>query len=389
MKKFELFTITILVSFLLLLSTSFAQGWEVQTSNSNQQLKGLYVIDQSEAWACGDAGVVLHTVDAGTSWNANVITGADLHSIVFRSATTGIVVGDAGIIFRTEDGGANWTSVTSSTGSQLRAGSWGNGDLTWSAMNSGTTARFRGIAAFGLDRAWAVGESGIIKFTSDGGATWVTQNSTTVDDLHDVQFLSETTGFAGGSGSKIIYTNDGGQTWISRSTGIAMGINGIFFLDENNGWAVSDAGTIYNTSNGGMTWALEQSNTTSILNEVFFVSLNAGWVVGDAGTVVYYNGAVTGLENQEGLLKSYHLFQNYPNPFNPTTTIKFELSEESFVTLKIYDVIGNEIATLVNERLKAGLYETSFEGVNVNSGVYFYSLHTENFVQTKKMTLLK
>jgi hypothetical protein len=96
------------------------------------------------------------------------------------------------------------------------------------------------------------------------------------------------------------------------------------------------------------------------------------------------------VKKEDGVIADeYQLMQNYPNPFNPTTTIKFAISEQSFVTLKIFDVIGNEIATLINERLESGLYETTFNGINLNSGVYFYSLQTEKFIQTKKMILMK
>jgi hypothetical protein len=86
---------------------------------------------------------------------------------------------------------------------------------------------------------------------------------------------------------------------------------------------------------------------------------------------------------------AFVLHQNYPNPFNPATKLNFTISEQSFVTLKVFDTLGNEIATLVNERLDSGAYEISFDAVNFKSGVYFYSLKTEKFVQTKKMTLIK
>ena len=407
MKKFKILGISFLFSLLFCFAASFSQGWEVQVSNTTQQLKGLHVISDTEALACGDAGVVLHTTDEGNTWMQNILTGADLHSIVFKNANTGITVGDGGVIFRTENGGASWTPVNSSTGSQLRAAAWGNGDVVWAAgrdgaivkstnagetwvsLNSGTTARFRGVAAFGTNNAWAVGQDGIIKYTSDGGVTWINQNSTTIDDLHDVQFLSELIGFAGGSGSKIIFTSDGGQTWLSRSTGIAMGINGIFFLDENQGWAVSDVGTIYVTSNGGLNWTTEQGNTSQNLNEVFFLSLNIGWAVGDLGAITHYNGAVTNAENQEISPISFNLFQNYPNPFNPSTEINFSVPQSTNVTLKVFNVMGSKIATLIDEQVEAGRHSIVFNAANLSSGVYYYKITTNNFVQTKKMLLLK
>jgi hypothetical protein len=85
----------------------------------------------------------------------------------------------------------------------------------------------------------------------------------------------------------------------------------------------------------------------------------------------------------------FKLSQNYPNPFNPSTTISYEISERSFVTLKIYDVLGNEIATLVNEEKPAGSYEIEFGGTGLQSGVYFYRLQAGSFIETKKMVLMK
>ncbi len=83
------------------------------------------------------------------------------------------------------------------------------------------------------------------------------------------------------------------------------------------------------------------------------------------------------------------LYQNYPNPFNPITTIKYEVPELSSITLKVYDVLGNEIAILVNEEKPAGNYEIQFDATAFPSGVYFYKLQAGSFVETKKMVLMK
>ena len=86
----------------------------------------------------------------------------------------------------------------------------------------------------------------------------------------------------------------------------------------------------------------------------------------------------------------FRLAQNYPNPFNPSTTIRFALPRESEVTLGIYDLLGREIATLVNETLPAGEYEFTFEANGLPSGVYVYRMHTNHgFEQTRRLTLLK
>lgn len=89
------------------------------------------------------------------------------------------------------------------------------------------------------------------------------------------------------------------------------------------------------------------------------------------------------------ILEEYMLGQNYPNPFNPVTKIKYQIAEISFVTLKIYDVLGNEIVTLVNEELTAGKYEVLFDASRFGSGVYFYQLSAGKFLETKKMLLIK
>jgi len=86
---------------------------------------------------------------------------------------------------------------------------------------------------------------------------------------------------------------------------------------------------------------------------------------------------------------SFKLSQNYPNPFNPNTTIKYQIPVISFVIIKVYDVLGNEVSTLVNEEKPAGSYEVEFDGTELTSGIYFYRIEAGSFVETKNMTLLK
>ena len=94
--------------------------------------------------------------------------------------------------------------------------------------------------------------------------------------------------------------------------------------------------------------------------------------------------------------KNYKLQQNFPNPFNPTTTIKYELPKLSFITLKIYDILGNEIVTLVHDKKAAGTYDIKFDASNLSSGIYFYrfQVYPANggaglFVKTRKMILVR
>ena len=103
---------------------------------------------------------------------------------------------------------------------------------------------------------------------------------------------------------------------------------------------------------------------------------------------------IVSVEDEIPGVLNFILKQNYPNPFNPSTTIRYEIPEQSFVTIKVYDVLGNEIVTLLNEEKSAGSYEVTFDSHsgnvrNLTSGIYFYKLQAGSFVETKKMILLK
>ncbi|MDE3057245.1 MAG: T9SS type A sorting domain-containing protein [Bacteroidota bacterium] len=109
--------------------------------------------------------------------------------------------------------------------------------------------------------------------------------------------------------------------------------------------------------------------------------------VWDEYTAAWQSATSVGRNNT--LVKRFELMQNYPNPFNPTTHLRYTIADFQFVTLKIYDVLGREVATLVDERKSPGMYEVNFDGSRLSSGVYFYRLTSGNFVQTKKFVLMK
>jgi len=87
--------------------------------------------------------------------------------------------------------------------------------------------------------------------------------------------------------------------------------------------------------------------------------------------------------------KDFVLHQNYPNPFNPTTVIKYSIPQQTFVSLKVYNILGKEVSVLVNEQKEAGVYEVEFNASNLSNGIYFYTLRAGNFVDTKKLILAK
>ncbi|MBK6875021.1 MAG: T9SS type A sorting domain-containing protein [Ignavibacteria bacterium] len=114
-----------------------------------------------------------------------------------------------------------------------------------------------------------------------------------------------------------------------------------------------------------------------------FVNTRAGFL-----EIVY--GDMNGLTNTESTLpKTYSLSQNYPNPFNPNTNIRYDLPQDNFVTIKVYDVLGKEVLTLVNEYKQAGRYLVSFNAANFSSGIYFYTIQAGEYEYTRRMTMLK
>jgi hypothetical protein len=97
----------------------------------------------------------------------------------------------------------------------------------------------------------------------------------------------------------------------------------------------------------------------------------------------------TGIEEVPGIATTFALQQNYPNPFNPSTKIEFTIPATSLVTMKVFNILGQEVATLVNESLNVGTHRVRFDATNLASGVYIYKITAGNFVSTKKMMLLK
>ena len=113
--------------------------------------------------------------------------------------------------------------------------------------------------------------------------------------------------------------------------------------------------------------------------------------IGPWSDVFKFKIVITDVENEQQLPTEFILNQNYPNPFNPSTIISYELPNASKVIIKVYDIIGNEVATLVNEEKPAGVYNVKFRtrSSELSSGIYFYKLTAGDFIQTKKMILMK
>ncbi len=143
-------------------------------------------------------------------------------------------------------------------------------------------------------------------------------------------------------------------------------------------------------SNGGAELAGGGYSISSTVGQSFVGT--AGNSVDVIGQGFWYlqNTTLTGVNSRlTGVAKEFMLYQNYPNPFNPTTVISYQLSAVSNVTFKVYDILGREVATLVNEKQSAGNHSVTFDGSRLASGVYLYRLEAGSFVSVKKLLLLK
>ena len=133
-------------------------------------------------------------------------------------------------------------------------------------------------------------------------------------------------------------------------------------------------------------WVYDFVFTVVGVNPYYCVIHGGPGGVGMSGVITVENPTSV---NNDITIETFELSQNYPNPFNPTTIITYSIPKDELVTLIVYNVLGNEVTTLVNEEKPIGNYEVAFNATNLPSGIYFYKLQTPNFNQSKKMILLK
>jgi len=402
---------TILVA-ILFCNIVFAQ-WYTLNSPTGSSLKAVHFVSATTGWIGGSNGTLMKTINGGASWvSQTVSTAGSVYDIHFTSSQTGIVCCGDGKIFKTVNGGADWVE-------KFGGGSFGLFGMQFRDNNHGYAV---GGPTFG---------SPVIKVTADGGETWYSMDITQ-NQLRTVHFFSSGKGLVAGADGKIMKTTNGGVDWhrvytcptgtvmklfyASSSIGYAVGsegaflktteqdtnwtathisgipayhsANSLYFINSTEGWVVCEGGFIAHTSSGGNNFQLQNSGTTNDLNDVFFYNSSHGFAVGDGGVILSTN-PVSGIENQTQTVNDFSLAQNYPNPFNNSTVIKYSIPQEGLVSLKVYNLLGEEVVRLVNDTKQTGHYEVSFDATGLPSGVYFYQLKTGSFVQTNKMLLVK
>ena len=389
-------------------------GWAWQ--NPLPQGNPLYAIhfakDKLNGYTVGSDNTILHTTNGGFRWEKQFsetdVTFSDVWTFDEDNA---IIVGARGTIISTSNGGKTWKQVASDTRDHLysvdfasdgktgyASGTYGrvikstDGGITWKTQPTGSDKDLLRISAFDATRSVAVGLSGTVLTTVNGGGYWASSAPCGNVIVSSAAFLSQSTIVVAGYDGCVARSIDSGATWSRAELYSHADMMAIAFSDERNGSMTDSNGCAWMTGDGGVTWLPFSVRTNPKLVALYFGDNFTGWAVGDSGTILKTTtgGVLTNFTNTSSEIPDkYFLSQNYPNPFNPVTNLEFGISELEFVSLKIFDVLGNEVSTLVNENKPAGRYEVTFNGADFPSGVYFVRMESGDFMDVKRMVLIK
>ena len=428
--------ISSLITVLLVNFASFAQsGWIQQTSSTTRTLNDVFFIDSQNGWIVADSGTFLKTTNGGVNWTVQSLPFyRPLYTVFFMNENVGYAGGgfayivNSGYVYKTTDGGDNWTVmdygdivtdivfINANTGlrginSTIEGQSIGeisrttNSGMNWS--NESTSYICNSLSFSSQHAGYSVGhywddtsnDTSIVMKTTDYGTTWETKfknaNVWGHGFLRSVFSIDNNVWVAGRAGL-ILNSTDHGESWSNQPTPGSNSMNSIFFANANTGWAVGDrqlnSTNIIKTTNSGSLWFNLENSFGSTLKSVCFVNDLTGWAVGENGVIVKTTtGGITSVSNVGSEIPDqYYLSQNYPNPFNPRTIINYELRIKNFVMLRVYDIAGREVATLVNDIMPVGKHAVEFKAIGLPSGVYFYSLYVGGKqIGVKRMTLVK
>jgi len=353
------------------LSTNNGASWTaVNARLTNTDVRAL-VVSGSNLFAGTFGGGIFLSTDNGGGWTAvnNGLTLLDAD--VLAVSDTNLFAATLGYsqVFLSTNNGTSWTRV-SNVGGEITSFAVSGSDLFAGAILVGGGA-YR---------------------STDNGASWTVVNTGLSNQ--NVLSLSMSRGylFAGTWGSGVFLSTNNGTSWSTANSGLPLNASvwSIAF-SGGNVFASTDSGGVFLSSNNGTNW----TSVNAGLASAFVAKLVVSDTYLFAGT---YGGGlwrrplsemITDVESEQQMPTQFALEQNYPNPFNPSTKIKYQIPNTNFVMLKAFDVLGREVRTLVNEEMKAGSYEVTFDAENLSSGVYLYRFTTKDFVATKKLLVLR
>lgn len=414
-------------------------NWTTQLYDQYSTIKTIFFIDYMTGWAAGN-NTILKTTTSGSSWSPITFAG-DVRCICFTDVNTGWAGTGDGRLLKSTNGGNTWNQVfQAGTTNSISAISFPNiqmgyftyGSMVFKTVNSGIswipleTGSFNELYSISCPTSsdiYTSGWDGVVAYSNNGGGTYTMHTATFMRNnvnkpiiMNGFTYDTLMVNISKNPGAFILDLNVRIDTVIN-----AIDSNLVFILSHN----YIDDTIIYRAGGGGNNFI------RTILNDSASISINSGlppftgsykpskplskfnytspsgpWiltikesqtnvrtgVIKSWGITVTYNITISVNKISETVPTDFELMQNYPNPFNPITNIKFKLKEPRFTTLIIYDLLGRVVSTLVNEKLKAGEYETAFDGSALSSGIYFYKLTCnggETFSETKKMLKIK
>jgi photosystem II stability/assembly factor-like uncharacterized protein len=409
-------------------ATSLAQWTQVNNPDGGRILT--FVVTGTTILAGSDSGVFRST-DNGQTWLATDSS----RTVRFVSSLS--VLGDTlfagtipGGIFRSTDGGASWTTANGgltssnvfdllSSGTSLFAGTDNgvfrstNNGASWVSSSSGIPNSWvTSLGVQGMNLFAAGSEGGLFRSSTDG-ESWTRSDSGMAGSFITSFVVDGSTLFAGGAslmgGVGVFRSSDGGTIWTSADSGLAGGPVKALVVERGNLFAGTDYGNggIFVSTNHGDSWLLTSGGTQ--LRWIEALAVCGDHIIASATDQNTLRGEVwrrrldemiTGVDARTSSVpSSITLEQNYPNPFNPETAIRFQITDYGFVSLRVYDLLGREVATLVNEYRAPGSYTVTFparsgsasggDASNLSSGTYIYRLTAGGFTATRRMMLVK
>jgi hypothetical protein len=334
----------------------------------------------------GTAGSgVFRSTNNGTSWSSagnnglpNMNDGAIIIEInSLASIGQNLFAGTIYGVFLSTDNGSNWTAVNTGLAQEEGDPYVGIKCLAVSPNGAGGTNLFAG------------GYYGFFRST-DYGTSWATlEPGSTLGSVQSLAIVG-TNLFAGTPYGVYRSTNDG-ALWTAVNTGLTNTSVAAFAVAGSK-LIAGTANGVYVTTNNGTSWnALDSASTLGSVRALAILDTNLF-----VGTVTrgVWRRPLSQITTSVGTVASqlpgeYLLSQNYPNPFNPSTTITYELPKASQVSLTVYDILGRQVSALVNGKRDAGVHEVKFDAAGLSSGVYFYRLQAGDFVQSRKLMILR
>jgi hypothetical protein len=266
-----------------------------------------------------------------------------------------------------------------------------NDGESWTPLISDSSTYYA-VASTQDGWVFAGSDSGVVRSTN-GGSTWERANAGITD--RPIRSLLSTSGgilYAGSEGGRIYRSSNRGESWSGGDSSLGAGtVTSIVVNSAGHVFAGFAGGGVFRSTTQGMSWEAINAGLTNQIVKALVVPPNDHifaciWAKG----VYRSTGPTTSVDNPDVPSETTgQLSQSYPNPFNPTTVISYELPAVCEVLLVVYDLLGREVAVLVNERKGPGRYNIRFDAAGLASGVYLYRMTAGSFAQTRKMIVVR